>query len=136
MAEEEKVEKAPVKKTAAKKKQPVPRLLPPKLRLLKTTTRKTTKKAAETAEAPVEKKTTAKKATKKAAPKAKGECKKAAVVSRVEVDYKERVVAEPSLKNSVTSRSWKSHTLKRLLSIWVLEKLQATPKLSKKQWLI
>ena len=94
MAEEEKVEKAPVKKTAAKKTTSSKAAASETKVAKKTTTRKTTKKAAETAEAPVEKKTTAKKATKKAAPKAKGECKKAAVVSRVEVDYKERVVAE------------------------------------------
>ena len=115
MAEEEKVEKAPVKKTAAKKttsskaaasetkvaKKTTIRKTTKKAAETaeapaekKTTAKKATKKAAETAEAPVEKKTTAKKATKKAAPKAKGECKKAAVVSRVEVDYKERVVAE------------------------------------------
>ena len=94
MAEEEKVEKAPVKKTAAKKTTSSKAAASETKVAKKTTTRKTTKKAAETAEAPVEKKTTAKKATKKAAPKAKGECKKAAVISRVEVDYKERVVAE------------------------------------------
>lgn len=115
MAEEEKVEKAPVKKTAAKKTTSSKAAASETKVAKKTTTRKTTKKATETAEAPVEKKTTAKKATKKAAetaeapvenkttakkatkkaaPKAKGECKKAAVVSRVEVDYKERVVAE------------------------------------------
>lgn len=86
MAEEEKVEKAPVKKTAAKKTTSSKAAASETKVAKKTTTRKTTKKAAETAEAPVEKKTTAK--------KAKGECKKAAVVSRVEVDYKERVVAE------------------------------------------
>ena len=83
MAEEEKVEKAPVKKTAAKKTTSSKAAASETKVAKKTTTRKTTKKAAETAEAPVEKKTTAKKATKKAA-----------VVSRVEVDYKERVVAE------------------------------------------
>ena len=94
MAEEEKVEKAPVKKTAAKKTTSSKAAASETKVAKKTTTRKTTKKTAETAEAPAEKKTTAKKATKKAAPKAKGECKKAAVVSRVEVDYKERVVAE------------------------------------------
>ena len=99
MAEEEKVEKAPVKKTAAKKTTSSKAAASETKVAKKTTTRKTTKKAAETAEAPAEKKTTAKKATKKAAetaeaPVAKGECKKAAVVSRVEVDYKERVVAE------------------------------------------
>ena len=95
MAEEEKVEKAPAKKAAAASETKA---------VKKTTTKKTTTTA--TKKTTTAKKTTTKKVVAeeapvveekvavKKAPKAKGECKKAAVVSRVQVDYKERIVPE------------------------------------------
>lgn len=95
MAEEEKVEKAPAKKPAAKKtasaKAPASET-------------KTVKKAAapkkpavkKTVKAPeVEPEVPAAPVAKKATPKkAKSEPKRAAVVSRIEIDYKDRIVPE------------------------------------------
>ena len=126
MAEEEKVEKAPVKKTAAKKTTSSKAAASETKVAKKTTTRKTTKKAAETAEAPAE---------RKLLQKQRANARKLLSFQESKLTTRKELLLN-SLKNSVTSRSWKSHTLKRLLSIWVLEKLQATPKLSKKQWLI
>ena len=135
MAEEEKVEKLQLRRLLLRK-QPVPRLLPPKLRLLKKQLQeRQQRKLLKLLKLQQKRKLLLKKQLRKLLQKQRANARKLLSFQESKLTTRKELLLN-SLKNSVTSQSWKSHTLKRLLSIWVLEKLQATPKLSKKQWLI